>query len=66
MASKSEQQKSSASGLPPGSKRYRSMAEIKRDLFPKAAAEETALVSGNHNYEHVMDEFFPRHDSGKA
>jgi hypothetical protein len=41
-------------------KRYGSIAEIKRDLFPVAAAEETAAISGRHEggYEKLMNEFF--------
>jgi hypothetical protein len=47
-------------------KRYGSIAEIKRDLFPNAAAEEAAAESGRggREYEKLMDEFFgPRQRS---
>jgi hypothetical protein len=50
-----------ASGAPKSvmAKRYASVAEIKRDLFPVAAAEEAA-EAGQHSggYERLMDEFF--------
>ncbi len=48
-------------------KRYDSIAEIKREFFPNAAAEEEAEATarqGNHAYENLMDEFFgPRQHS---
>jgi hypothetical protein len=42
------------------SKRYGSIAEIKRDLFPVAAAEEEAAQAGDREggYEKLVSEFF--------
>jgi hypothetical protein len=49
-------------------KRYGSIAEIKRDLFPNAAAEEAAAISGRHDggYEKLMNEFFGSHQQSPA
>jgi len=53
--------KSSVSGDSQGQRRYRSVAEIKRDLFPNAAAEETA-TNARERSESLMQDFFgPRH-----
>lgn len=50
----------SGAGNPAMAKRYSSIAEIKRDLFPNAAAEEAATISGRQDggYEKLMNEFF--------
>jgi hypothetical protein len=46
-------------------KRYRSVAEIKRDLFPNAAAEEHASDVRQRGQEYLLDDFFgPRQHSG--
>lgn len=45
-------------------KRYRSVAEIKRDLFPNAAAAELADNAHARGYETLMEDFFgPRQRS---
>lgn len=46
-------------------KRYSSIAEIKREFFPTAAAEDEAEASGrlgNGALEHLMDELFEQDD----
>lgn len=59
---KANKQSPSAAESP--AKRYRSMAEIKRDLFPNAAAEDQARGLRRRNAEGMMDEFFgPRGQS---
>jgi len=51
-------------GKSDGVKRYRSMGEIKRDLFPNAAAEE-AETSARSRGEVLMEDLFgPQHHSG--
>jgi hypothetical protein len=43
------------------SRRYGSIAEIKREFFPNAAAEDDAAATmgaGENAYENLMDEFF--------
>lgn len=52
--------------LPALSKRYSSIAEIKRDLFPNAAAEDAATAASEHGYENLMDEYFGPRQSAKA
>jgi hypothetical protein len=53
--------KSSPSGDSQGQRRYRSVAEIKRDLFPNAAAEETATNARDRSEGLMQDFFGPRH-----
>ena len=53
--------KSIPSGTSQGQRRYRSVAEIKRDLFPNAAAEETATNARDRNEGLMQDFFGPRH-----
>jgi hypothetical protein len=61
---KANKQASALSGTPALTKRYGSISEIKRDLFPNAAAEEADIGRGNREYEKLMDEFFgPRQHS---
>jgi len=53
--------KPSVRGGSQSQRRYRSVAEIKRDLFPSAAAEETA-TNARERSEGLMQDFFgPRH-----
>jgi hypothetical protein len=61
MAKPNRQEPATAKARP---KRYRSVAEIKRDLFPNAAAEEHASDVRRRGHEDLMDDFFgPRHRS---
>ena len=53
--------KPSVSGDSHGQRRYRSVAEIKRDLFPNAAAEETATNARERSEGLIQDFFGPRH-----
>jgi hypothetical protein len=57
-ASKQAPRAAGSSGKPVLTKRYRSIAEIKRDLFPNAAAEEAEGAQGSRGYENLLDEFF--------
>lgn len=50
------------SGTSQAERRYRSVAEIKRDLFPNAAAAEQTATNAHERSEGLMQDFFgPRH-----
>lgn len=64
-ASKQAPRGAGSSSEPALSKRYRSIAEIKRDLFPNAAAEEAEARVGR-GYENLLDELFgPRQGAAR-
>lgn len=48
------------------SRRYGSIAEIKREFFPNAAAQDEAAANGrmnDHAYENLMSELFGQHQT---